>query len=180
LRPSWHRFIAFLSILLVPLAARASCAPDSCVSPCTYQELVSDTQFLQDCNLWSWDGASRVSYDNGYTYVAEFAATGGSLTQDFSVPSNMNGAHSVGFGITINNNGTVGTERLQLKIINPSNGAILEWPATFFPGDGGQYNFSVSNYSGQTIRIQMVIFSGHAPGNTTFDVGNVEYWANYN
>jgi hypothetical protein len=153
---------------------QAACAPDACVGPCTYEEILYETKFTTNCIYWNWSGgASRVQL--GTKWKAQFSSTGTLYqVQGTDVYSSM----EMAFDFERVAGGTPGTERLVVDLMIGAN--VVETVDMFSPSDtSGYYTYNTGNYSLTAITTRFRYVPGVAPGNTVFRVDNVTLWGIY-
>lgn len=166
----------FATVIVIAVLANApaayACSQQGCVAPCNYEALMYDHSFTQGCNKWKTaNGATITTSGGGY---ASLTPTSGGVYQDLVVGSysSMELTIFIG-GVT----GTPGSEFYRLVITNTS-GYPLQYVDIFWPGDNpsGRYDYSLNNFSGQTIRVRIQRVQGSAPGTTTMTVDSMEVW----
>jgi hypothetical protein len=167
-----------IALMLLGGAGHAqSCGPESCVGPCTSQEILNDPTFIYGCPDWVLGGnASRVYAGAGLGYYISMIG-GSDLYQNVTPPSGYAGPHEVGITITIIAGESPGTEHVMLRVVRQSDGAILENIATFFPSSSsGFYSYNIGNYTGQAVRIEAIINTSPHNGDTEFQISGLRWW----
>src|SRR5436305_6567571 len=172
-------YVALAIATMLPTAAghAQTCGGDACVSPCVGQEILYDASFINDCPNWVLSGYADRIYagpGNGY-YISMTAGSG--LHQDVTPPSGSHTAHQIGLTVNIVNNGSPGTERLTLKVVRQSDGAVLEVVDSIFPSDSsGTYYYNIGDYSGQAVRIDASVNISPHTGDTDFQIQGLRWW----
>ncbi len=160
--------------LLAP-SAYASCNTQMCPGggyPCL--ALFQDFSLSGGCSAWkAVNGASITTSGGGYALLTP---TTGALYQDIVVPAEGFNTTSLSIwlgGVT----GTPGTEFYRL-LISTTSSSLLEYVDVFWPGDNptGRYDYDITHYAGQTIRVRISRIQGTAPGNTVLRVDAIEAW----
>ncbi len=175
-RSAFMKLIAVLiaAILVHAPSALGACNRQSCIGPCSYDPLVYNHTFNQVCDKWKTSGGVTITTTGGgYATIPS-----GTLYQDVLVSGSTSSYSSLSMTIWISSisGSSPGTERFRLAILT-TGGSILETVDVFWPSDSaGQYDYDISNYSGQTIRVQVTRLDGSAPGNTTMVVDALEVW----
>lgn len=157
----------FLLVIMSTGSMYASCGPDNCVGPCTYEEIIWDTTFLGNCPQWVWSGsAHRVQV--GSNWLAELYGNGNfSQTVTTYTYTHMDMAFDLSIVKT-----NPGTEKLYVEIIR--NTTIAETVAVIYPSaTQTDYSFPIDNYSNEMINLRFRYKPGTAPGDTVFRIDNV-------
>lgn len=162
------RFAAIMLLVLSTLPSYADyCAPDTCLGPCNYEELLSDTKFSGTCPQWSWTSGTTQRVKIGSNWLAELSGTG-SVSQ--TVSTNTYSEMDVAFQVYVNST-TPTTARLYVEILRGST--LLETVAIIYPqSNTTYYSMYIGNYSNDNITMRFRYQPGTAPGGTVFRVDN--------
>lgn len=174
------RYVALAIAAMLPAAAGygQSCVPEACAAgPCLGQEILNDPAFVNNCPDWVLSGNSTRVYGgpgNGY-YISMVAGSG--LDQDVTPPSGTFFSHDIGVSVNIVIGQNTGTERLTIKVIRQSDGAVLETAGSIFPSDtSGLHYFSIGDYTGQAVRIEATVNVSPHTGDTEFQMQGLRWW----
>lgn len=172
-----HKFAVVLLVAVFANTPLYACLPESCSGMTTCEQLLYDTGFDEaSCHsYWSRSGSTSIVDNVADAYGRLYGS--GSISQTMYVPSGHD-THEVFVHLDVVPSAySTGTEKLNVEIIQASNGAVLETLQVFSPtSSDGNYFFYIDDYASFNVGLRFRYTTGSNPLGTEFRILHADWW----